>query len=114
MDKPSIGHTIPILRDSKKWLVDLEELQNIKIKGKAIYCNTASVTSWVLQLHERMGHPAMEAMCKAIESGAWQNSDLTGDQIWCIMNQNTCLPCNLAKKNKPKFKSPPMDALTEL
>jgi hypothetical protein len=45
MDKPSIGHTIPILRDSKKWLVDLEELQNIKIKGKAIYCNTASVTS---------------------------------------------------------------------
>jgi hypothetical protein len=71
IDKPSTGHSIPIFRDDKKWLFDLEELKNIKIKGKAIYCNTASITSQVLQLHERMGHPAMEAMCSAIDSGAW-------------------------------------------
>jgi hypothetical protein len=61
-----------------------------------------------------MGHPAMEAMCNAIDSGAWQNSDLAVDQIWHVMSQNTCLPCILAKKNKPKIKSPPMDTLTEL
>jgi hypothetical protein len=48
IDKPSTGHSIPIFRDDKKWLVDLEELKNIKIRGKAIYCNTASITSQVL------------------------------------------------------------------
>jgi len=56
----------------------------------------------------------MEAMCNAIDSGAWQNSNLTADQIWHVMNQNTCLPCILAKKNKAKIKSPPMVTLTEL
>jgi hypothetical protein len=48
IDKPSTGHSIPIFRDDKKWLVDLEELKNIKIKGKVIFCNTAIITSRVL------------------------------------------------------------------
>jgi hypothetical protein len=30
------------------------------------------------------------------------------------MNQNMCLPCILAKKNKPKIKSPTIDTQTEL
>jgi hypothetical protein len=107
IDKPSVGHTIPILRDGMKWLADIEEL-------KKTYCCTASVTSQVLQLHECMGHSAMEAMCNAIDSGTWQNSNLTVDQVRRVMNQNMCLPCILAKKNKPKNKSPSMDTLAEL
>jgi hypothetical protein len=88
--------------------------KNLKIKGKAIYCNTASITSRVLRLHECKGHPAMEAMCNAIDLGAWQNSNLTVDQVRRAMNQNMCLPCILAKKNKPKIKSPSMDTLVVL
>jgi hypothetical protein len=61
-----------------------------------------------------MGHPAMEAMCNAIDSGAWQNSNLTVDQVRRAMNQNMCLPCILAKKNKLKIKSPSMETLAEL
>jgi hypothetical protein len=41
---------------------DLEELKEIKIKRKPIYCNTVSIASQVLRLHERMGHPSSEAM----------------------------------------------------
>jgi len=36
------------------------------------------------------------------------------DQIQRVMNQNMCLPCILAKKNKPKIKSPTIDTQTEL
>jgi hypothetical protein len=36
MNKPSFGHSVPFLRDVEKWLVDLEELKHIKIKGKPI------------------------------------------------------------------------------
>jgi hypothetical protein len=43
MDKPSIEHTIPILRDGKKWLVDIEELKKIKIKTKPT-CYKSSIT----------------------------------------------------------------------
>jgi hypothetical protein len=114
IDKPGSEHFIPILRNDKKWLVDLEELKNIKTKRKAIYCNTVSVTSRALRLHERMGHPATEAMCNAIDSGAWQNSNLTVDQVRRAMNQNICLTCILAKKNKPKSKSSSKDTLLGL
>jgi len=69
--KPSDGHSFPILRDGVKWVIDLEELKEIKRKRKPIYCNTASISSQVLCLHERMGHPATEAMCTAINFGAW-------------------------------------------
>jgi hypothetical protein len=61
-----------------------------------------------------MGHPVMEAMCNAIDSGAWQNSNLTVDQVRCVMNQNTCLPFILVQLNKPKIKSPTRDTLAEL
>jgi hypothetical protein len=61
MDKPCIGHSIPILRDGKKWLVDLEELKNINIKGKPLYI--------VIMLVSQV--TVMEAMCTAINSSAW-------------------------------------------
>ena len=103
VDKPSIGHSVPIIRDGRKWLVDLEDLKGIKIKQNPICCYTASITSQVLRLHERMGHPSPEAMCTAITSGAWRNIKLTTDQVRRAMSQNPCLPCILAKKNKPKI-----------
>jgi len=61
INKPSDGHSFPILRDGLKWMIDLEELKEIKIKRKPIYCNTASIANQVLRLHERMGHPSSEA-----------------------------------------------------
>ncbi len=86
MDKPSLGHSVPMLWDGRKWLVDLEELKNSKITGKPMCCYTASITSQVLQLHEHMGHPAMEAMSTTINSGSWLNSKLTADQVRCAMS----------------------------
>jgi hypothetical protein len=106
VDKPSTGHSIPIFRDGKKWLIDLEDLKDIKINQlNPIYCNSTSVTSKVLQLHDRMGHPSPEAMCTAITSGAWKNTKVSTDQVRRVMKQNPCLPCILAKKNKPKMDS---------
>jgi len=32
VNKPSDGHSFPILRDGLKWMIDLEELKGIKIK----------------------------------------------------------------------------------
>jgi hypothetical protein len=58
-----------------------------------------------MHLHERMGHPSSESMCKAIASGAWQNAKITVDQVRRTMDQSPCLPCILAKKNKPKIQS---------
>ncbi len=92
VDKPSIGHFVPIIRDGRKWLIDLEDLKGIKIKQNPICCYTASITSQVLQLHEHMGHPSPEAMCTAIISGAWQNIKLTTDQVCRAMSQSPCLP----------------------
>ncbi len=66
VNKPSNGHSFPILRDGLKWMIDLEELKEIKIMRKPIYCNTASVASQVLRLHERMGHPASEEIFNEI------------------------------------------------
>ena len=62
INKPSDGHSFPILRDGLKWMIDLEELKEIKIKRKPIYCNTVSIASQVLRLHERMGYPSSEAI----------------------------------------------------
>jgi hypothetical protein len=100
VDKPSSNHTIPILREGKKWLIDLEELMEIKVR-RPVYCYMASITNQVLRLRERMGHPGAEAMCAAINSGTWQNAKLTVEQIRRAMNQNPCLPCILATRNKP-------------
>ena len=36
INKPSDGHSFPILRDGLKWMIDLEELKEIKIKRKPI------------------------------------------------------------------------------
>jgi hypothetical protein len=51
VNKLSNGHSFPILRDGVKWMIDLEELREIKIKRKPIYCNTASISSQVLRLY---------------------------------------------------------------
>ena len=61
-----------------------------------------------------MGHPSPEAMCTAIISGAWQNIKLTTDQVRRAMSQNPCLPCILAKKNKPKIQHSEQIELTNL
>ena len=89
-------------------------MKGIKIKQNRIRCYTASITSQVLRLHERMGHPSSEAMCTAITSGAWQNIQLTADQVRRTMNQNPCLPCILSKKNKPKVQHLQQTDLTNL
>ncbi len=57
-----------------------------------IYCNTVSIANQVLRLHERMGHPSSEAMCTAINFGAWKNVKVTSEQVRRVMKQN---PCNL-------------------
>jgi len=61
-----------------------------------------------------MGHPSPEAMCTAITSGAWQIIKLTTDQVRRAMSQNPCLPCILAKKNKPKIQHSEQIELTNL
>jgi hypothetical protein len=73
------------------------------MKQNPIYCYTASITSQVSWLHKHMGHPACEAMCKAITSGAWQNIKSTVDQFCRAMSQNPCLLCIVVKKTKPKI-----------
>ena len=61
-----------------------------------------------------MGHPSPEAMCTAITSGAWQIIKLMTDQVRRAMSQNPCLPCILAKKNKPKIQHSEQIELTNL
>jgi hypothetical protein len=68
----------------------------------------------VLHLHERMGHPVPEPMCTAVNFGAWKNLKITAEQVHRVMNQNPCLPCMLAKKNKPSIANPEKGDLTEL
>jgi len=34
VNKPSGGHSFPVLRDGVKWMIDLEELKEMKIKKK--------------------------------------------------------------------------------
>jgi hypothetical protein len=114
VNKPSDGHSFPILRDGLKWLIDLEELKGIKIKRKPIYCNTVSIANQVLCLHERMGHPSSEAMCTVIDFGAWKNVKVTAEQVHRVMKQNPCLPCLLAKKNKQAIANPEKNDLNEL
>jgi hypothetical protein len=114
VNKPSDGHSFPILRDGLKWMINLEELKEIKIKRKPIYCNTVSIANQVLRLHERMGHPATEAMCTAISFGAWKNTKITAEQVRRVMKQNSCLPCLLAKKNKPVIPHPEKNNLSDL
>jgi hypothetical protein len=113
VNKPSDGHSFPILRDGLKWMINLEELKGIKIKRKPIYCNTVSIANQVLRLHERMGHPASEAMCTAISFGAWKNVKITTEQMCRVMKQNPCLPCLLANKNKPAIANPEKNDLNE-
>jgi hypothetical protein len=114
VNKPSDGHSFPILRDGLKWMIDLEELKGIKIKRKPIYCNTVSIANQVLRLHECMGYPSSEAMCTAIIFGAWKNIKVTAEQVCRVMKQNPCLPCLLAKKNKPAIANPEKNDLNEL
>jgi hypothetical protein len=40
-----------------------EDLKNIKIKGKPLYCYTSGITSHVLTLHEHMGHLIQPKQC---------------------------------------------------
>jgi hypothetical protein len=61
-----------------------------------------------------MGRPASEAMCTAINFGAWKNVKITADQVHRVMNQNPCLPCMLAKKNKPSIANPEKGDFSEL
>ncbi len=48
MDKPSVGHSVPIIRYGRKWLVDLEDLKNIKINQNPRCCYTTSIISHLL------------------------------------------------------------------
>jgi hypothetical protein len=105
MNKGVGGDSIPIVRNGRKWLVDLEDLKSVKIKQNSLSCYTISIANQVMHLHEHMGHPSSESMCKAITSGASQNAKVTVDQIRRVMEQSPCLPCILAKKNKPRIQS---------
>jgi hypothetical protein len=114
VNKPSDGHSFPILRNGLMWMIDLEELKGIKKKRKPIYCNTVSIANQVLCLHERIRHPALEAMCTAISFGAWKNVKIIAEQVRRVMKPNSCLPCLLAKKNKPAIANPEKNDLNEL
>jgi hypothetical protein len=92
MNKNIGGESIPIVRRGRKWLVDLEDLKSVKIKQNSLFCHTISIANQVMRLHERMGHPSSESMCKAIASGAWQNAKITVDQVRRTMDQSPCLP----------------------
>ncbi len=105
MNKNIGGGSIPIVRSGRKWLVDLEDLKSVKIKQNSLSCYTVSIANQVMRLHECMGHPSSESMCKAIASSAWQNTKITVDQIRRTMDQSPCLPCILAKKIKPRIQS---------
>ena len=61
-----------------------------------------------------MGHPSLEAMCTAINFGAWKNVKVTAEQVRRVMKQNPCLPCFLAKKNKPAITNPEKNDLNVL
>ena len=106
MEDPKTGDHMLVLRDDRKWLVDLKDIMSIEpnlLKRKSLYCLSNSVLNKVLSLHERMGHPGVEAVCKAIDSGAWMNANLTSGQVRRVMKGNPCLICMLAKWNKPSI-----------
>ena len=101
MEDLKTGDHILILRDGRKWLVDLKAVMSIEPnllkRRKSLYCLSNSVLSKVIDLHERMGHPGVEAMCKAIDSGAWINVNLASEQVCRVMKGKPCLICMLAK-----------------
>jgi len=59
----------------------------------------------VYELHNRMNHPSVDAMCAAVEPGeddtgpAWTNSNLTPAEIRRVFNDEPCLICALSKRN---------------
>ena len=99
------GITIPVIRRGTKWLVNLQDIKSVKsiADDNKVSCLAVSLTESVLHLHERLGHPSTESMCKAIESGIWQNSGFTATQVRRIMLSEPCVACILAKKNKPSI-----------
>jgi hypothetical protein len=99
---------IPIIRNGATWSINIRQLSNLDTKRTTCFVTQASLKSSiqikVLNLHERMGHAHPEIMAKAIEAGTWTKVDVTPEQVRRTFSTDPCLPCLLAKRNKP---SPP-------
>ena len=95
LHNPNTDAVIHVRREGKRWAIDLEDLSravkqspelrdspkvNQLVEAKAVITRTSKgIRDQVISLHERMGHPHVEAMCKAIEgdSPTWTHCDLT-------------------------------------
>ena len=120
----STGVLIHVLRQGKRWAVDLEDLSKAMkanpeleksravddmVRAHAVINHEPkSLRDQVLHLHERMGHPNTEAMCAAVEGDqpTWEHSSLTPSQIRCIMRKYPCTICLLAKRQRPPVATP--------
>ena len=51
-------------------------------------------------LHQRMGHPPINIMIEALNSGSWSKSEVSSDDIKNYPPESTCLSCIMGKKNK--------------
>lgn len=83
--------------------MDVLHALNASTIGEGADFITTGTRLRVTELHHRMGHASVEAMCHAVSGSkpTWRNSGLTASQIRRAMRNNPCPHCLLAKRNKP-------------
>ena len=53
----------------------------------------------IVSLHERMGHPPIDIMIKAIRHGQWLNTGINWEAMAALWHTHKCVPCVMGKSN---------------
>ena len=80
-----------ISRQDGRWI--LKPLKNLA-------ASKPSLNDRVINLHRRMSHASGKTMFTAVKAGTWIGCDVTAEEVMSVMNNHTCIICQLAKKNR--------------
>ncbi len=116
----STGRSVSLRRDGLRWKVMLSDLVDLTVRttqsqadsntiptAVSLYSGTitklnASERMAIIELHERMGHPDVGAMCKAIsgQRPSWKTKlPINPAQLRKVFREYECVHCVLAKRN---------------
>ena len=65
------------------------------LRAKAVINEYVKTTC--MKIHLRQGHASTEAMCRAIDAGAWVDARVTSTEIRAVFRYDPCIDCAIAK-----------------
>ena len=115
---PITGQSATILREGPRWKVWLNDIHRLSLKNyptdiinddtHAFKCSTTTLTlserENVIELHERLAHASVEAMCNAVSGSkpTWKQNPknfITASVIRKVFKTYQCVDCTLVKRN---------------